>query len=180
MCPAGVNRSSIQPFGFNVSSTVSFWIKVLISIVAVEVLGGMGAAVTSSQIPEWYAGLNKPVGTPPNWIFGPVWITLYALIGISLAIIWHRADSDSGTSKRTALIWFTGQFILNLAWTPLFFGMHQMLFALVVIVALGISIVGTIIHFRRLQPLAGMLLIPYLTWVSYATYLNAGYWWLNR
>ncbi|MFT5407281.1 MAG: hypothetical protein ACI9DF_006153, partial [Verrucomicrobiales bacterium] len=61
MCPAGVNRSSIQPFGFNVSSTVSFWIKVLISIVAVEVLGGMGAAVTSSQIPEWYAGLNKPV-----------------------------------------------------------------------------------------------------------------------
>ena len=79
-----------------------------------------------------------------------------------------------------ALVWFGIQFALNLAWTPVFFGLHQLLIALVVIVALWGSIVVTIVSFSRLQKVAGLLLVPYLLWVSYATYLNAGYWWLNR
>ncbi len=155
-----------------------FWIKLLLSIVAIQALGGLGAAVTSSQIPEWYAGLNKPPGTPPNWLFGPVWITLYAMIAISFTLVWHRVEP--GPSKRTAMWWFAAQMILNLAWTPVFFGLHQMLLALVVIVALWIAIAITIAQFRKLHPSASALLIPYLLWVSYATYLNAGQWLLNR
>jgi benzodiazapine receptor len=155
-----------------------FWIKLLVSIVAIEVLGGLGAAVTSSQIPEWYAGLNKPPGTPPNWLFGPVWVCLYAMVGFAFALVWHRVEP--GPPKRRAMLCFAAQLILNLAWTPMFFGTHQMLLALLVIVALWIAIAITIAQFRRLEALAAALLIPYLLWVSYATYLNAGNWWLNR
>jgi len=143
-----------------------------------ELLGGLGAAVTGSQIAGWYAGLNKPPGTPPNWLFGPVWISLYAMVGVAFAIIWHRAEA--GPAKRAVMLWFAVQLVLNLAWTPMFFGWHKLLLALVVIVALWVAIVVTIARFRKLQPVAGLLLIPYLLWVSYATYLNAGYWWLNR
>lgn len=154
------------------------WIKILLSVVAVEALGGLGAAITSDQISGWYASLNKPPGTPPNWLFGPVWVILYALIGIALALVWDQVPASA--AKRTALIWFGVQFALNLAWTPVFFGMHQMLMALVIIVALWGCIIVTVVHFRRQRYLAGLLLFPYLVWVSYATYLNAGYWWLNR
>ena len=154
-----------------------FWIKAVISVVAIEVLGGVRAAVTSSQIPEWYAGLSKPPGTPPNWLFGPVWISLYAMVGVAFAIIWHKAEP--GAAKRTAMLWFAVQLVLNLAWTPVFFGWHRLLLALLVIVALWGAIAVTIVLFRRLQPVAAALLIPYLLWVSYATYLNAGHWWLN-
>ena len=157
---------------------MAFWCKVVLSIIAVEVLGGLGAAITSDQIPGWYASLNAPPGTPPNWLFGPVWITLYALIGLAFAIVWHRASPSP--EKLMALVWFGIQFALNLAWTPVFFGLHQLLIALVVIVALWGSIAVTIVSFSRLQKVAGLLLVPYLLWVRYATYLNAGYWWLNR
>ena len=99
------------------------WIKLFISIVAVELLGGLGGWITSSQIPDWYAGLNKPVGNPPNWLFGPVWGFLYALIGIAFALIWHQPKS---ATRQKAIIWFGIQLFLNLAWTPVFFGLHQM------------------------------------------------------
>ena len=155
-----------------------FWCKLLLSIIAIEILGGLGAAVTSSQIAEWYAGLSKPPGTPPNWLFGPVWICLYAMVGSAFAIIWHRVEA--GAPKRIAMLWFGAQLVLNLAWTPVFFGLHQMLFALVIILAMWFAIAITIILFRKLQPLAAALMIPYLLWVTYATYLNAGYWLLNR
>lgn len=155
-----------------------FWTKIILSIVIVEALGGLGAAITSDQIPGWYASLQKPPGTPPNWVFGPVWISLYAMMGAAFAIIWHKADS--GSAKRTGMIWFGVQLILNLAWTPVFFGMHQMMAALLVIVCLLIAIVVTIGKFHRLNRIASALLIPYLVWVSYATYLNGGYWFLNR
>ena len=159
-------------------TNIPFWLKLLASVLIVEFLGGLGAAVTSSQIPDWYAGLQKPPGTPPNWLFGPVWVTLYGMIGAAFAIVWHFARP--GTAKRIALSWFAVQLILNLAWTPVFFGLHQMFAALIVIVALWAAIATTIIHFGRLQSVGAVLLVPYLVWVSYATYLNAGYWYLNR
>ena len=145
---------------------------------AVVGLGGLGAFVTSSQIPDWYAGLNKPVGTPPNWVFGPVWTILYAMIGTAFALVWHRVPA--GAAKRTALVWFGIQLVLNLAWTPIFFGLHEMLLALVVIVLLWGAIAITFSRFRRIQPVSAFLMVPYWMWVSYATYLNAGYWMLNR
>lgn len=154
------------------------FLKILVSIIVVEVLGGLGAAITSDQIPGWYAGLAKPPGTPPNWLFGPVWGVLYAMMGAAFALVWHYAEPSS--AKRSALWCYAVQLVLNLSWTTVFFGMHEMLMGLLILLALLVAIVATIVRFRRLRPLAGWLMAPYLVWVSYATYLNAGYWWLNR
>ena len=154
------------------------WLKILLSILIVEVLGGVGAIWTAGSIDNWYADLVKPPGTPPNNLFAPVWTTLFAMMGTSFALVWHRAES--GPRKKSALGWFGGQFALNLAWTPVFFGLHQMGAALVIIVALLAAIAVTFLKFRPLDRLAAYLLVPYGIWVSYATYLNAGNWWLNR
>lgn len=156
----------------------SIWGKAILAVLCMQVLGGLGAFFTTSQISTWYATLNEPPGTPPNWLFGPVWAILYSLIGIAFALIWHYAPA--GPAKRTALTIFVIQLVLNLAWSPVFFAMHQMGFALIIIACLWGAIVLNIIHFRRLHALSGLLLLPYLAWVSYASYLNAGYWWLNR
>lgn len=153
-------------------------VKIILCVVAVEVLGSAGALTMGDALKEWYPNLSKPPGTPPPWVFGPVWGTLYAMIGIALALVWHRGEP--GCAKRSALLWFGVQMALNVAWTPLFFGLRQVALALVVIVVLWVVIGVTIQRFRRVDRLAAALLIPYLAWVSYATWLNAGYWWLNR
>lgn len=157
---------------------MALWIKIVLSVLGIQVLGGVSAMITADQIPGWYAGLQRPPGTPPNAIFGPVWITLYAMMGVAFALVWHRAEP--GAAKRKALGVFGFQLFLNMAWTPIFFGWHQMLVALMVIVVLWFAIAWTIRLFWGVLPLAGALLLPYLLWVSYATYLNAGYWGLNR
>ena len=153
------------------------WLKIILCIIVVEILGGLGAFVTAGSIDNWYADLNKPPGTPPNWLFGPVWTALYAMMGTALALVWHRATP--GPVRKTALTWFAIQLVLNLAWTPVFFGLHQMLVALVIIVAMLVAIGITISKFRPIDRFAAWLLIPYAIWVSYATWLNTGYWWLN-
>lgn len=155
----------------------SLFLKIVLCVICMEILGVLGAIVTVGSIDTWYSTLTKPPGTPPNWLFGPVWSVLYALIGISLAIIWHRAD-DSATRSACFKV-FMVQLVLNLAWTPVFFGAHQMAAALFIIVAMLFFIVLTILHFRKVSVSAAMLLVPYLIWVSYATYLNAGYLVLN-
>ena len=152
-------------------------LKILVCILAMQVLGGLGAFITVGSIDSWYSTLNKPPGTPPNWLFGPVWATLYALIGISFAIVWHKT-SDPAQFRECVRV-FVLQLILNLLWTPIFFGAHQMTAALLVIVALLFAIGMTIFQFRKVSLLAAGLLVPYLLWVSYATYLNGGYVMLN-
>lgn len=153
------------------------WLKIVISIIAMEVLGGLGAFVTTSQIPTWYATLEKPPGTPPNWLFGPVWTALYAMMGVAFALVWHRPRETPG--RACALRWFFIQLGLNLVWTPVFFGLHQIEAALVIIVMLWAAIAVSIRSFSPLHKTAALLLLPYLLWVSYATYLNAGYAVLN-
>jgi len=155
-----------------------FWPKVILCVVIVMVLGAAGGFVTAGSIPDWYAKLTKPPGTPPNVVFGPVWSVLYLMIGISLARVWHFAPT--GPEKRRALIRFAIQMILNLIWTPLFFGAHLVSVALAVIVSLWVMILLTILAFKPLDRVAAWLLVPYLVWVSYATYLNAGFFVLNR
>lgn len=155
-----------------------FWLKVVLCIVGMELLGGLGAFVTTSQIPGWYAGLVSPPGTPPNWLFGPVWTVLYAMMGIAFAIVWNRPIETAGRS--CAMRWFGLQLLLNLIWTPVFFGLHQLAAALVIIVMLIAAILFTIRAIGRVSKPAGWLLAPYLIWVTYATYLNAGYAYLNR
>lgn len=153
------------------------WIKITICVVAIEVLGGLSGYLTASSIKDWFTTLNKPPGNPPNWVFGPVWTTLYAMIGISLARIWHLQDKSPLRQK--ALLCFFLQMLLNLAWTPVFFGAHHIAAALAVIITLLILIAATIVLFRKLDKPAAFLLVPYLLWVSYATYLNAAYLALN-
>ena len=150
--------------------------KIIISALAMLLLGGLGGYLTASSIGSWYSTLNKPPGTPPNWLFGPVWTALYLMIGTSFALIWHQ--KSLGKNRLTAL--FLTQLILNLAWTPIFFGAHQIALALLVIVLLWISILLTIRAFAKQSKPAAYLLVPYLIWVTYATYLNAGHAYLNQ
>lgn len=159
-------------------ASMQLWTKIVICVLLAEVLGSLGGVITAQSVGDWYAALEPPPGTPPNAVFGPVWGTLYALIGVSLALFWHRAPA--GAEKRAGFVWFTVQAILNLAWTPAFFGAHQLAIALVVILALLVAIGFTIRTFGRLHRPAAGLLVPYLLWVAYASYLNAGFLFLNR
>lgn len=157
---------------------MTLWLKMILCVIGVELLGGAMALTMGDSLSTWYADLEKPPGTPPNSVFGPVWSVLFALMGIALALVWHRGRPPE--AKTNALVWFGIQFALNLAWTPFFFGLRQMGIALGIILALIVAVAVTIAKFRKVDPIAPWLLVPYLLWVCYATYLNAGNWWLNR
>ncbi len=161
-----------------ITPRVPLTVRILLCAVPIIVLGAVGGLVTASGIEGWYDSLRRPPGTPPNWLFGPVWTLLYAAMGTSLALVWHRAPA--GPEKRGALIVFGIQFALNLAWSPVFFGLHRIALALAVIVTLLAAILLTIRRFRPLDPLAAGLLVPYALWVGYATYLNGGFLYLDR
>lgn len=152
-------------------------VRIVLCILVVIALGSLGAWFTASSVGSWYQTLRKPPGTPPNAVFGPVWTFLYILIGISLARLWHLPASPP---RRRALVAFAAQFTLNLSWTPIFFGAHAIAPALLVILTLLVAI---LIQIRLAWPVdrpAALLLIPYALWVSYASYLNAGFLVLQR
>lgn len=153
-------------------------VKIVLCALATILLGSTGGIVTASSIGGWYQTLEPPPGTPPNWVFGPVWTLLYAAMGTALALVWHRVPK--GAPKRHALALFGVQFALNLAWSPVFFGLHRIDAALAVIVTLLAAVLMTIRRFLPLDRLAAGLLVPYALWVGYATYLNAGFLMLNR
>jgi tryptophan-rich sensory protein len=126
---------------------------------------------------EWYAQLQRPSWTPPGYLFGPVWSILYLSMGVAAWLVWRRAGF-SGASL--ALTFFLVQLILNGAWSWIFFGMHQPGLAFAEILVLWTMILVTMIAFLRVSTTAGMLLLPYLAWVSFATFLNYSIWQLNR
>lgn len=121
------------------------------------------------SVGDWYAQLNKPSWNPPSWIFGPVWTTLYAMMAVSAWTIWK---SGGWENHRTALALFIVQLSFNALWTPLFFGLHNPRLAFACIVALWISIALTIRSFLPISQTAGLLLVPYQLWVSFAAVLN--------
>lgn len=137
-------------------------------------VAAVGGIVTSDSVRSWYPSLVKPTWNPPAWIFGPVWTTLYLMMAVAAWLVWRQAGWCG------ALVWFAGQLTLNATWSPLFFGWHRVDLALVNIVALWVAIVGTLVAFWKVSPLAGGLLVPYLLWVSFATALNFTLWRLNR
>jgi tryptophan-rich sensory protein len=141
------------------------------------IIGGVSGFATSGGLQDWYPSLAKPSFNPPNFLFGPVWTTLYLLMGVSLYMILQLPPS---TARRNALIIFGVQIFLNFWWSIIFFSWHEMGWALVEIIAIWFSILAMIITFKQLKPIAGYLQIPYLMWVSFATLLNASLWWLNR
>jgi translocator protein len=122
---------------------------------------------------SWYAGLNKPSWNPPAWIFGPAWTLLYTLMAVAAWLVWKRA----GFTRPLALYFV--QLVLNAAWTPIFFGAHELGWALIEIIALWIAIALTQISFFRVNRAAGWLLAPYLAWVTFATALNYTLWQMN-
>ncbi|MDO8638719.1 MAG: TspO/MBR family protein [Candidatus Daviesbacteria bacterium] len=143
--------------------------KLILSIGVCLGAGILGSFFTVSAIPEWYATLNKPAFSPPNWIFGPVWTILYILMGIALYLV---LSAKWGVKSQKAIRIFAIQLILNTAWSIIFFGMRNPALALVNIVALWVSIFLTIKTFYKINKLAGQLLLPYLAWVSFAILLN--------
>lgn len=152
-------------------------LKLFLSVFICELVGLLATPFTIASIPTWYAALNKPFFSPPNWIFGPVWTLLYGLMGISLYLIW--VQNSKKESKKTALRYFQIQLTLNFFWSFLFFYLRSPEFAFLEIVALLIMIILTIKHFYLLSRPAAYLLIPYLAWVSFASILNLSFALLN-
>lgn len=146
-------------------------------VVGCELVGIVGALTTVTGEGSWYQALDKPAFTPPNWLFGPVWTLLYALMGLAAYLVW-RAGTDRH-DVRTALGLFVAQLVLNGIWTPIFFGAGSIVGGAVVIVGLLVVLAFTIRAFFRVSRVAGWLLVPYLLWVGYATALNLGIWVLN-
>lgn len=142
-----------------------------------ELAGGVGALFTTPAIATWYPNLVQPVGTPPDFVFGPVWTTLFALMGIALFLIWRQTGLK--TERRQAFILFGAQMILNVLWSALFFGLKSFAAASVEIVCLWLAIVATQVAFAKVSRPAAWLLLPYLLWVSFATYLTLAFWSLN-
>lgn len=140
------------------------------------VVAWLGSALTTPSIPTWYAGINKPSFNPPNWLFAPVWTTLFLLMGFSAYLIFSKSR---GPKRRQALLIFLAQLALNLLWSFLFFFLHNPLAAFIEIIILWLMILATIISFYRLNRLASYLLWPYLAWVSFASFLNFTIWRLN-
>ena len=129
---------------------------------------------TTSAIPGWYAGLQKPWFTPPNWLFAPVWLTLYFLMGASLYLLWGRRPQSGA-----ALSAFGAQLVLNIAWSAVFFGAHELFFGFVVIASLWVAILATMAISFRASKAAVVLLVPYILWVTIASALNYYVWVLN-
>ena len=152
-------------------------LKLIIAIVVSELAGIVGSVFTVSAIPNWYAGLVKPALNPPSWVFGPVWTTLYALMGVAAFLVWKN-DWEKKAVKTTLGV-FGIQLFLNATWSIIFFGLHNPGWASVDIVALWLAIVWTMVVFSKISKPAAYLLVPYLLWVSFASYLNYSIWVLN-
>lgn len=148
-----------------------------ISILLCQGAGFVGSLFTRPAIPTWYVNLKKPPFTPPDWLFSPVWIMLFSLMGISLFLIWRRGLAER--KVRESLVVFGLQMIFNILWSILFFGLRSPLAGLIDIAFLWIAIAFTILYCSRISKTSGVLLVPYLAWVSLAVVLNVSIWRLN-
>ena len=149
----------------------------VLPVVAVIAASLLGQLATFPNLAPWFAGLVKPSFNPPNWVFGPVWTTLYALMAFAA---WRILKLPPSPARRTATILFFGQLALNVAWSWMFFAAHSPLLGLVNIVPQLLVIVATLVAFARLDRIAGWCMAPLALWVGYASLLNAAVWWLNR
>jgi tryptophan-rich sensory protein len=153
-------------------------VALVLAVLSVELVGASGAVFTAQGLDAWYGTLQRPALAPPNWVFGPVWTTLFALMGGAVWLVWRRVDAAS-REARIALAVFAVHFVANLAWSAAFFGLQEIAWGLAVIGVLWVLIVATIRAFDRVDRRAAVLLVPYLLWVSFAAYLNYRFWVLN-
>lgn len=139
-------------------------------------VAGVSSIFSAHNIPTWYAGLIKPPLNPPYWVFAPVWTTLYALMAIAAWLVWKTRPSGC---RRQGLRLFYVQLALNCLWSWIFFSRHQIGTAFVDILALWAGIFLTMLNFKKVSTTAAWLLVPYLAWVTFASYLNLALWRLN-
>jgi tryptophan-rich sensory protein len=146
----------------------------LLFILVTAAIGAAGSLLTQPNIPTWYAQLNHPSITPPNWVFAPVWTTLYVLMAVAAWRVWRV----TGLKSVELLAWGL-QLALTFAWSVIFFGLHRIGAALVEILLLDLAILYTLLLFWRRDAIAGALLLPYLAWTGFATLLTWRFWQLN-
>lgn len=185
--PSAFAHSAIEAEGFDIWKFSNFGgitmksgdvLKLIVSIVVCQLAGVIGGLFTASSVDTWYVTLIKPAFNPPNWLFSPVWITLYAFMGVALFLVWRKGFQTGGV--KSAIVFFAGQLALNTLWSILFFGLQMPLVAFIEIVFLWGFILITLLKFTKISKLSGLLLVPYLLWVSFAAVLNFFLWYLNR
>jgi benzodiazapine receptor len=157
-------------------STIRQALGLALSVAICFAAAGVGSLFTRPAIEGWYAALQKPSWTPPNWGFGPVWTVLYLAMATAAWLVWRRAGF---AGARLPLTLFALQLVLNLAWTGVFFGLRMPGAAFAEIVLLWLFILVTAIAFWPISRVAAWLMVPYLVWVAYAATLNYGIWRLN-
>lgn len=156
---------------------MSSFVKLLIAIAIPVLVGGISGFFTVTGVDSWYQTIQKPSWNPPNWVFGPVWTTLYVMMGIALWLVWK--EDTSRELKMIAFILFGVQLILNFLWSFVFFKLEQPGFAFLEILFMWVAILATIFAFAQVNKTAAWLLVPYISWVSFAAILNFTIWRMN-
>lgn len=160
------NTKMLAPFRFITSFAVSFG------------AGFLGMIFATASDPSWFAGLSKPAFTPFSWVFGPIWIMMYAFMASALLVIWN--EGLRGEKEKMAFGLFFIHLFFNILWTVIFFGLHQLFFAFLVIVVLWMIVYSLTLQFYRINWFAGSLLLPYWAWLTFALFLNFFLWLYNR
>jgi len=158
---------------------MSKYLKIIYCVAICLAVGYLSSNVTQSSIKTWYPTIEKPIFNPPNWVFAPVWTMLFILMGIAAGMVWNKLESNKELVKK-GLLFFTVQLLLNALWSYLFFGLNNVLLALIEIILLWLVIYETYHIFKQIDKRASYLLIPYLAWVGFATILTGSIFWLNR
>lgn len=153
------------------------YLQIALFIIISELAGIIGSVFTVSSVQTWYTTINKPSFNPPSWIFGPVWVTLYAMMGVASYLVWQKW-SESGIAKIALVIFFV-HLVFNALWSILFFGLQNPMLAFFEIIILWIMILALIILFYQVDKRAAYLMVPYILWVSFASVLNFYIWRLN-
>lgn len=170
----GRNETKNAPFLGNPT------VQLLLALSATFGVGFIAAQANFRGLPFWYQTLAKPSWTPPNWLFGPVWTILYAMMGIAAWLVWRTEPDDFPSGRKTtAMVLFAAQLILNGLWSWLFFGWNLIFAAAIEIALLALLILATMVVFFRINRTSGWLFAPYLAWVAFATALNFAIWRLN-
>lgn len=151
--------------------------RIIISIGFCLVAGFIGSIATQSTVTTWYTTIAKPSFNPPNWLFAPVWTTLYVLMGIATGLVWNKGVYHKWV--KTALYHFGFQLLLNMAWSLVFFGLKEIFGALLIVLSLFVLLLFTFKWFKVVNKTAAYLLIPYIFWVGFASILNFSIWQLN-
>lgn len=153
--------------------------RILLCVAICLAVGYLSSITTQSSIKTWYPTIEKPIFNPPNWVFAPVWTMLFILMGIAAGMVWNKLETNKELVKK-GLLFFTIQLLLNALWSYLFFGLNNVLLALIEIILLWLVIYETYHIFKQIDKKASYLLIPYLAWVGFATILTGSIFWLNR